>query len=285
MIRLFNVLALLVGAFPAFAETTLASEFVLRSDDPRFGGLSAIEVTADGTEFVAIGDRGMSVRGMFERANGIIADIQITEISPLLDTDGQPLRDDNADSEGLAIDLDGHSFVSFEANHGVREFTKLDEAASAFLTSRSFRQLQTNSSLEALAVDQTGAIYTIPERSGRADRPFPVYRLQRGVWTKPFDIPRRGAFLVVGADFGPDGRLYILERDFVGFGFRSRVRRFDAAGGMEETLLTTGAGKHDNLEGISVWSDEAGNTRLTMVSDDNFRTFQRTEIVEYRIND
>ena len=41
---------------------------------------------------------------------------------------------------------------------------------------------------------------------------------------------------------------------------------------------------HDNLEGISVWQDEQG-LRMTLISDDNFRAFQRTEIVEYRLTD
>lgn len=40
-------------------------------------------------------------------------------------------------------------------------------------------------------------------------------------------------------------------------------------------------GRHDNLEGLSVWQDAQG-VRLTMVSDDNFMFFQRTEFVEYR---
>jgi len=93
----------------------------------------------------------------------------------------------------------------------------------------------------------------------------------------------------VAADFGPDGRLYVLERQFRGLmGFASRVRRFRL--GMdrllaEETLLETAVGLHDNLEGLSVWRDAGGALRLTMIADDNFSFFQRTEIVEYRVAD
>ena len=51
----------------------------------------------------------------------------------------------------------------------------------------------------------------------------------------------------------------------------------------EKTVLQTPIGLHDNLEGLSVWRDGAGDIRLTMVSDDNFIALQRTELVEYRV--
>jgi hypothetical protein len=49
----------------------------------------------------------------------------------------------------------------------------------------------------------------------------------------------------------------------------------------EKMLLRKGIGIHDNLEGLAVWRDELDRIRLTMISDDNFRLVQRTEIVEY----
>jgi hypothetical protein len=49
----------------------------------------------------------------------------------------------------------------------------------------------------------------------------------------------------------------------------------------EETVLETSLGTHDNLEGVSVWVDTKGRTRLTFISDDNFMPFQKTEVVEY----
>jgi hypothetical protein len=96
-------------------------------------------------------------------------------------------------------------------------------------------------------------------------------------------------FLPVGADFGPDGKLYILERHLNGiFGFQSRIRRFaigETSLVEEETLLASMTARHDNLEGISVWRDAEGAIRITMISDDNYRSFQRTEFVEYRITE
>jgi hypothetical protein len=52
-----------------------------------------------------------------------------------------------------------------------------------------------------------------------------------------------------------------------------------------EILLETPVGLYDNLEGVSIWRDDAGHLTATMVSDDNFAFFLRSEIVEYRLPD
>ena len=269
---------------PAIAEAVLTGSYVWQMDDPRFGGFSAIEVTDDGRGFVALSDRGHLISGAFQRDGDAVVAVEAEPFIRLRGPGGDVLTGANSDSEGLAIGVDGTAYLSFEWRHGIRQLTLADGSTSALMAARDFAALQTNSSLEALAVGPDGALYTLPERSGLATRPFPVYRLKDGAWDQPFDIPRRGAFLISGADIGPDGRLYLLERDFTGIGFRSRVRRFDLDGGAEETLLQTGVLTHDNLEGISVWQDADG-LRMTLISDDNFRFFQRTEIVEYRLTD
>lgn len=93
----------------------------------------------------------------------------------------------------------------------------------------------------------------------------------------------------VAADFGPDGRLYLLERDFRGIGgFASRLRRFDLTErgfDGETTLFQTPFSLHDNLEGLSIWRDAQGGLRATMISDDNFLFVQQTQIVEHRLPD
>ena len=250
-----------------------------------FGGFSGLEVSNNGASFTVLSDRGSLVRGTFDRTDGSISGVTHSGNVALRDPRGKIPRPFNRDSEGLAIRDDGRQFVSFEGFH--RVWAYLSDTAAAWIPRHDdFEGMQSNSSLEALAVDAAGALYTFPERSGKLTRPFPVYRYARGRWSKPFSLPRHGGFLPVGADFGPDGRLYVLEREFTGFGFRSRVRAFALSGDRitdEETLFETGTRRHDNLEGLAVWQDEQGRIRLTMVSDDNFRAFQRTEFVEYAV--
>ena len=283
MRRLLCLLALL-RAVPLYADAVFLSSYTWDAPDPNFGGFSAIELSPDGGGFLAVNDRGFVARGAIARNGPEIAAVDISTLRRLLGPTRAPLADDFNDSEGLAIGPDGTFFVSFEGEDGIRLYDGIDQPGSELMASPAFAVFQPNASLEALAIGPDGALYTMPERSGLATRPFPVYRYKSGIWDQPFDIPRRGPFLVTGADIGPDGRLYILERDFAGIGFRSRVRRFALDGSDEALIVQTSLRSYDNLEGISIWQDADG-LRMTLISDDNFRSFQRTEIVEYRLTD
>lgn len=277
--------ALLSGGAPSQQQADYIGSYVWPESAHRSGGFSAIETEAGGLGFITVSDRARMIDGRFERdAEGRITGIDIARSEPLRSGREGIMTAHLADSEGLAIGVDGRRWISFEGKARVRSETGPD-GPEVLPRPEAFPHMQFNSALEALAVDEAGALYTIPERSGRIDKPFPVYRWKDGQWTIPFSLPRRDNFLVTGADFGPDGRLYLLERDFAGIGFRSRVRRFAPDGTGEEVLLETGVGVHDNLEGISVWRDDLGRIRLTMVSDDNFRFFQRTEFVEYALDE
>ena len=108
------------------------------------------------------------------------------------------------------------------------------------------------------------------------------------MWTRIYGLPRVGGFRPVGADFGPDGHLYVLTRSFIGFAFQTRIDRVIFADGEpvnHEYLFTSSLGQFDNLEGLAVWQDAAGSLRLLAVSDDNFSGFQRTMMVEFLLQE
>lgn len=282
----------LPGASARPAAQGLLGAYRWRGQGAQFGGFSALHVWPGGVEFLAITDRAHWVRGRFQRdADGRITGITASAPAPLLGAGSQPLAEGRTDAEGVAVGPDGTVYVSFEGPGTARvlAYDRIDGPARNLPVPQEFRRLQLNSALEALAIAPDGTLYTMPERSGRLDRPFPVWRFRNGAWSHPFDLPRRGPWLAVGADIGPDGRFYLLERDLRGLaGFASRLRRFgltETALTDEVTLIETQAGRHDNLEGLSVWRDGGGGLVATMVSDDNFRFFQRTEIVEYRLPD
>ncbi|WP_386679484.1 esterase-like activity of phytase family protein [Loktanella sp. R86503] len=290
MRRLLIAIALLAGCSQAFGQTmasgvTQVGRFIWLNDDPAFGGMSGIEISADGSRFTALSDRSTLWQGTVTRKGGVITAMTPDLVTPLHISDGSKTTHHNGDSEGLALGADGTVYVSFEGLARVAAYPDVTGSAVRIPRMAAFDAMQSNASLEALAISADGALYTLPERSGSALQPFPVYRYQDDRWTTAFEISRTGPFLPVGADIGPDGLFYLLERDFTGIGFRSRIRRFDMAGGGAETLLETRTGVHDNLEGISVWRDSAGAIRMTLIADDNFKFFQTTEVVEYRVAD
>lgn len=260
--------------------------WVWRGSNDRFGGFSGLELSADGLDFTAVSDRGALVQGRLQRdAGGAITGVDQATLLPLRDSKGSSMSGYLADAEGLAQATDGSLYISLEGYARVARYAGAHSAAERVPRPEAFDDLQRNSSLEALAIGPDGALYTLPERSGAWGRPFPVWRFRDGRWDQPFTLPRTGKWLPVGADFGPDGRLYLLERDFFGIGFLTRVRRFDIGAGVTggDVLLQTSTAAHDNLEGIAAWQDADGAIRLTMISDDNFFWVQRTEFVEYRL--
>lgn len=252
-----------------------------------FGGFSGVDLGPDGSEITLLMDSGLLIHGLLHRdEDGRPTGLRRWKLTPIEEPADMDLGLRGLDTEGLAVTADG-TFVSLERIHAVWRIGPDGEIAEQLPRHPDFDTLQDNSSLEALAADADGALYVLPERSGRRSRPFPVWRYADGVWSRAFEIPRRGSFLAVGADFGPDGRLYLLERRMpVPFRFATRVRRFGIEDGRivsEETLLETPLGTHSNLEGLAVWRDGEGRIRLTMVSDDNFSRLQETQIVEYRL--
>ncbi len=288
------VLAVIAGLLPALlwaAEAKYIGSYTWTSNDERLGGLSGLELSDDGKRFYALSDRAVLFGGTLSRdEDGEVTGAEVSLISPLRAADGGPLARYHDDSEGIAIGPDGTVYLSFESAHRIATIDPESGRTTDIPDHPDFQGLQMNSSLEGIAVDAERIVYTLPERSGAMTRPFPLYRYDpaRG-WLDDWDVPRDSDtdFLPVGLDIGPDGRLYLLERWFTGLGFASRVRRFDMGPGGPmngETLLRTYTGTHDNLEGIAVWSDGT-DIRLTMISDNNFRFFQRTEFVDYRVSE
>lgn len=283
---LIAALILALWAVPAGAAEFMGA-WVWARDVPTHGGYSGLELSADGATFTTISDRTRVVTGRLLRDAGRITGIEIKQDLSLLSARGAPMNGPGGDAEGLAIGADSGFYVSFETRARVWRYDAVQAAGTPLPRHPAFRELPNNGALEALAIGPDQTLYVLPETTDE-NGVFPVWRFSDGDWTQIAALPARDFFAVVGADFDERGRLYLLERGFVGVGFRSRIRRITFDGTMvdgDETLLTTNIRQFDNLEGISIWRDPGGALRATMISDDNFNWYQRTEFVEYRLPD
>lgn len=287
---------LLFMAQAAHGESSLVwiSSLNWDEDRPTHGGYSGLDVSQDGESFLTVTDRGDIAQGKFTRAGAKLTAAKTVEhgfLKPAtwatnLRSDKRP-SEYNSDAEGLAVAPDGSFWVSFEGHHRLRYYTRLDASPQGAKNHPDFKKFQDNSGMEALAIDAKNRLYTLPERSGKWTRPFPVYRKTGKQWEKWTSLPRRDRFLPTGADIGPDGRFYLLERQFeILQGFATRIRRFDLTEtGLtnEVTLLTSGFGAYGNTESISVWKAPDGSLRVTLLTDDNFNLIQRTQFHEFAV--
>ena len=118
------------------------------------GGLSALDLEADGQSGIALSDRGDLFAIRLERTDGVLIDSTLAPWASRSSIDG--------DIEGVAYNGDGPHFFSLEAPAGVikidkgGQITKLPDHAD-------FADMIFNRELEALAIDKNGTIFILPE--------------------------------------------------------------------------------------------------------------------------
>ena len=89
--------------------------------------------------------------------------------------------------------------------------------------------------------------------------------------------------------FLPDGDLLVLERGISLFSFIMRLRLIPAnevrpGNAMTGRVILSGAGSDiDNMEGVAVHQGPNGETRILLVSDNNFNGWERTLLLEFAL--
>ncbi len=277
---------------PASSRLDFMGGIELRSSIPVFGGLSGIELSADGARYVAVSDSGRWAEGRLVRDRGRLTGATLDALIAMRGPDGGREPPSQRDAEGLAIaapDLSGERLVSFERDHRISAFAAAAAPERLLWSRREWSRFPINNGFEALALRQDGVLLALQE----ADR---GKGLQAAIWltpdgaVRPALMPRQKGLIATGADFGPDGRLYVVDRGLSVFGgFSMRIRRLtvrgDALIGEEELLRLPGAWGADNAEGIAAWRDADGRIRVTVVTDDNYNLLQRTLLLEFALRD
>lgn len=258
-------------------------------DTAALGGVSGLVVDPDGRGFLALSDRVRLLSGQMERApeTGVLRAVTQPNQEALLNPAGAPLTPFNSDAEALARGADGQLYAGFEGLARVLAYPPGDgtsRRATRLHAWDRFRDLWGNDGIEALAplpkdADTANGLVAITQ----AGQSY-IWQGGAGLWQAGFALPDMDSYEVSGADLGPRGGLWVLERRRGWTGFVTRIRRFSLEGstlGTGRVLLEGHIGWRENYEAISLWCDAAGRTVVTLVSDDGFSRLQRTVLAEF----
>lgn len=265
-----------------------------------FGGLSALRFLDGGSHFLGVEDIGFWYSGTILRdASGKPTGVGDFRLASMLDRNGDPLRVKwEADAESLAV-TGQTAVVGFEHKHRLEEY-HLDLDTFRMIPHRlplpiPVSELRPNQSLETLAVSPVssplqGARVLVTEKS---------LNKKGDMFAAVLSGPRKGIFYVhrtdgydiSDGDFLPNGDLLLLERQYsFSTGILMRIRRIKAddirpgATVDGKTLIEAdGQDQIDNMEGLDIWTDASGQTRMSLISDDNQSLFQRTLYLEFRV--
>jgi hypothetical protein len=275
----------------------------LSSVTDTFGGLSGIGYVGTDGKLVMVSDRGNFVSGqlIYDEMNRPLSLVGV-DISPIQNSKGADLpRAFARDAEALAVIArpDNGSVVrigfenltrvaDYHLDNGVPQGPARDVSIPDWLTAE-----RTNESLEAVCVAPAtspiaGSTLLLTEGVvtgdgahsawllGKNDRGPLSYRSGNG--TNPTDC----AFL-------PNGDLLVLERGLALVNFAARLVRIPAdqvrAGAeMQGEVLFEGVGGDlDNMEGVAVHVTANGQTRITLISDNNFNDWERSLLLEFSL--
>lgn len=271
----------------------LVSALELTSPDPAFGGLSGAAL--DGSDrLLIVGDAGdLFTVTLIRDGAGRIVDVAGDAIVELKDAAGRPARAFSADAEALARGPSGALWVGYERQHRIAAHFEATGRVMLELNPPETAELSFNGGFEALAATPDGALLVFLE-APPPDAPETIrgYRYV-GDSPTPFRLSRSDRFAPTGADIGPDGALYLLERRYDWWrGVAMRLRRFSAARvaeadwGAGDALATWSVldAPIDNMEALVVAERPEGGLELLALSDDNFSWRQRTVLLQLRLD-
>jgi hypothetical protein len=275
----------------------------LSSVTDTFGGLSAIGFIGAEGKLVMVSDRGnfVSAQLIYDEAERPLSLVGV-EITPIQNSKGADLpRAFARDAEALTvIERDGAPaavrvgfenltrVADFQLENGVPVGAAREVNIPAWLT-----DTRTNESLEAVCVAPptspvAGSTLLLTEGVITGDGAHSAYLLGKndkgplsyrsGSGTNPTDC----AFL-------PNGDLLVLERGISLVNFAAKLMRVKAAdvrpnAEMVGEILFEGVGGDlDNMEGVAVHATPSGETRITLISDNNFNDWERNLLLEFSL--
>ena len=266
---------------------------ILRSKNAAFGGVSALRA-GPGGEMLGITDTGAWVSfGIVERGGRLVG-VTGGFMAPLRDETGRTTRNkSDFDAEGLTWDpATGEALVSLEQDHRVLTYGGIDPARPESLDREAIRvernaataNWPSNGGGEAIAT-LAGGDRLIFEEEGQDDAgASDVLRIGASGTRVLRYTPPAGYRPTDAVEVAP-GEVLVLNRHFSladGMATALTLVRVGAVMKGEEIARLAPPLTVDNMEGMAL-VQERGRTFIYLISDDNFKAFQRTMLLKFEV--
>lgn len=286
-------------------KLTYRGGLVVKSSDQRFGGLSSLLVTPDGSQILMVSDNGYWTGATVNYKDGRLTGLRNLMIAPILGLKGEELiaaGKANADAEAIT-EIPGSGFViAFEGQHRLWHYganfsdymmKKIPRPLPLPVDiAKAIEALPANTGIESLTTLADGSLVAIAEDTHRGGNSMPGWIIGE-TRVATFTYQTSDNFKPTDLTTMANGDLLILERRFTFLqGLAARIKRIKKA---DLRHGQTVVGEHiatlsypynvDNMEGIAVRENEAGETLVYIVSDDNYHPLQRTLLMMFRLDD
>lgn len=291
-----------------FGKLLWRGGIALESADPRFGGFSGLEISADGSKIVAVSDQGWWLTASLTYKDNSLSGVSAPKMAPILTKSGKRSGNKSKrDAEALAAfdarKTGGPLLVGYERRERVELF---DLATSGFMARpnliKSPKEISSgprNGELESLVRIWEGPLagwfLAVSEKNFDDAGNIRGWRWKGGR-TIEFAIARQDDYRITDIAVLPGGNgIVTLERSFSSGSLPGiAMRRFrlkdlrtgKVANGEKLLEVRQPFFAIDNMEGLAVHKTRGGETRLTMISDDNYnRTVQSTLLFQFAIEE
>ncbi|WP_018388405.1 esterase-like activity of phytase family protein [Ancylobacter sp. FA202] len=283
-----------------FGPLEFRGGLVLSSTSSTFGGVSGLVLDAKGEEFLAVTDKGWWLSGRIASEGDRPVGIRNARMAPMMADNGKALSEQGRGDVESLVRVPSGVLVGIEGAQEVWLFPgpePLRAFGAKLISDPALARLGGNQGPETLLAPPGGvpaAVIVIAEES--PDDPAALPGFLFGPLGKPkplgrFTVARSDEFAATDAALADDGTVYLLERRFDYLrGVALRLRRFPLSAITPgavitgEVLLTANRlAAIDNMEGLALHRNAAGELILTLISDDNFSPLQRTLLLRFAL--
>jgi hypothetical protein len=191
----------------------------MNREDPRFGGISAMEIDPGGRTLTMLTDRGHRAELFLEDdLAGDLSGAKLVDLEPVIGAVGRSIEDDrNSNIEAIARMPNGGWLVAFERNHRLlhfpASFAPLRAAPRLLLAPPGLERARSNRGIEAASETADKKILLTAEDLPTS-RAFTFAWLGNGAEWTPMAYTLFPPYKPPGAALLPNGDIVVVERRF-----------------------------------------------------------------------